>query len=164
MAGDVRVRRGGPSGRGEREQPPPVPRLVGGQPFAGQHRVQPGGDVAVVVEAQDLRLGQRLGQLRSVPFSQAAHGHDPGAAGRGAEQFGDGFLLRRLDEATRVDEDDLRLTPVLVAGQRPAGRVEPPGEFLGVDLVARAAQGHQVDGPFPRPRVLHARRHTGRLR
>jgi hypothetical protein len=135
-----------------------------GQPLAGQHRVQPGGDVAVVVEAQDLRLRQRLGQLRPVPLGQAAHGDDPGVAGCGAEQLGDGFLLRRLDEATRVDQDDLRLARVLAAGQRPAGRVEPPGELLGVDLVARAAQGHQADGPLPRRRVLLARRHTGRLR
>ena len=40
---------------------------------------------------------------------------------------------------------------VRVVGQGPAGGLEPPGKLLGVDLVARAAEGHQADGALRPP-------------
>ena len=42
-------------------------------------------------------------------------------------------------------------------GQPPAGRLQPGGELLGVDLVAGAAEGDQADGTL-------IRRHTESLR
>ena len=61
-----------PAGRRDRQQLPAVPRLVRRPALAGQDRVQTAGDIGVVVEAQHLRLGQRLGQPGSVPLGQAA--------------------------------------------------------------------------------------------
>ena len=63
VAGDVRVqaRRAARPGRAGSSRRRSRGSCAGSRsPY--QHRVQPGGDVAVVVEAQDLRLGQRLGQ------------------------------------------------------------------------------------------------------
>jgi len=134
---------------------------VGRAPPPGQHVVQPGGDIGVVVKTENLRLGQRLGQLVPVPLGQAPHGHHPGTAAGGIEQFPDRLVFRRLDEAAGVDQDDTRV-PVFC--ERPARFGQPASEFLGIHLVPRAAESHQADGTRPGQRFPMTPRHTGRLR
>ena len=94
----------------------------------GQHVVEPGGDVGVVVEAEHLGFGELVGELGAVALGQAPHGGDLGAGVRGGEQLVDGLLLGRLDEAARVDEDDVRVLPL--APQRPAARRQAGGELF----------------------------------
>jgi len=113
---------------------------VRGALAAGQHVVEAGADLAVVVEAEHLGLGQLAGQLSAVPLGQAADGGDPGARGGRGEQFVDGLLLGRLDEAARIHQHH---AGVAVGGQLPAGRGQPRRELFGIDLVARAPQGQQ---------------------
>ena len=103
MAGGGRGLAGG--GR-DGEQGAAVPGGVRGALAAGQHVVQPGADLAVVVEAEHLRLGQLIGQFGAVALGQAADGGDLGARLGGREQFADGLLLGRLDEAAGVHQDD----------------------------------------------------------
>ena len=63
--------------RGDRQQPAPVLRGVGLVGLTGDDRAQPGGDVGVVVEAEDrVGLGQRVGEVLAVPLGQAADGDD----------------------------------------------------------------------------------------
>jgi hypothetical protein len=121
---------------------------------ARQHVVEAGGDVGVVVEAEHLGLGELAGELGAVALGQAAHGRDPGARIRGGEQLADGLLLGRLDEAARVDEDDIGV--LALSPQRPPGRREARGELFGVDLVAGASEGDQADST--------GTRHTERVR
>ena len=165
---DVPARGVRPAGRRDREQPPAVAGLVRGPPLAGQHRIEPAGDVAVVVEAEDLRLGQRLGEVGAVAFRQAARGHDLRAARSGAEQLVDRLLLGRLDEAAGVDQDHVGFAAPGGVGagveHGPARGLEAGGELLRVDLIARAAQRHQAHAAPGGARHGGVRRHTGRLR
>ena len=118
--------------------------------LAGEDAAQPGGDVGVVVEAEHrVGLGQARGQVGAVPLGQAAHRDDRlGAAGvlevGGLEQRVDGVLLGRLDEPAGVDHHGVGVGRVVDEAE-PARR-QPPGQLLGVDLVAGAAQGHEGDG------------------
>ena len=61
----------------------------------------------------------------------------------GLEQGVDRVLLRLLDEAAGVDHRDVGLRRVV--HEAPAGGLEPPGELLGVDLVAGAPEGDEGD-------------------
>jgi hypothetical protein len=141
-------------------------------PAAARHDVvQPVGDVGVVVEAEDLSLGQRVGQPGPVALGQAPRRDHRGAAPGGAEQLVDRVLLGRLDEAAGVDQHDVGVVPFF--GQRPAGPLQPAREFLGVDLIAGAAHRDQADAApsglpgragLARGRGILARRHIGRLR
>ena len=110
----------------------------------GQHVVQAGADVRVVVEAEDLRLGQLVGQLGTVPLGQAPHGGDLRAGLGGGQQLGDGLLLGRLDEAAGVHQHHAGL---LRGGQLPARGGQPRGQLLRVNLVTRAAERDQADRP-----------------
>ncbi len=136
--------------RGDRQQPAPVLRRVRVEALTGQDRAQPGRDVGVVVEAEDgVGLGQRLGEVLAVALGQAAdRDHGPGAPRPlevgGRQQGVDRVLLGGLDEATGVHHD--RLGVLGVVDQPEAVGGEPPGELLGVDVVARAAERHQGDG------------------
>jgi hypothetical protein len=100
---------------------------VRGALAAGQHVVEPRADIAVVVEAEHLRLGQFPGQLGTVAFGQAAHGGDLRARFRGHEQLVDGLLLGRLDESAGVHEDH---AGVIGRRQVPAGRGQPGGKLF----------------------------------
>ena len=164
VAGQVRAR-GRPAGWRDRQQPAAVPRGVRRPPLPGHHGIQPGGDLVVVVKAQDLGLRQRLGQPGTVALGQAPGGDHLGTGRRRAKQLVNRLFLGRLDEAAGVDQDYVGLRPVASAvGQRPASGIKPRGEFLRVDLIAGAAQRDQADGtPFPACAPL-TRRHTGRLR
>ena len=108
----------------------------------GRDIVEPRGDVGVGVEAEHgIGLGQRLRQLLAVALGQAADRHDPLAGVRRSEQGVDRVLLRRVDEPAGVHHHDVR--GVRVGGERPARRIEPAGQLLGVHLVAGAAQCDQ---------------------
>ncbi|GAA2790579.1 hypothetical protein GCM10020219_072450 [Nonomuraea dietziae] len=111
--------------------------------LAGEHVVEALADLGVVVEGDDRAgLGQRLGQLVAIALGHAARGDHLGARVRRGQQRVDGVLLRRVDEAAGVDDDDVWV----VVTQLPTGSVESRGELLGVDLVARAAQSDQRYG------------------
>ena len=89
---------------------------------AGGHVVEARGDVLVVVEAEHLGLGELLGELGAVPLGQAPDGGDLGTGVSGREQLVDGLLLSRLNEAARVDQDDVRVFPSPRSVQPPAAR------------------------------------------
>jgi hypothetical protein len=101
---------------------------VRGPALAGQHVVQPGGDVGVVVEAQHLRFGKLVGELGAVTLREAADGGHLGARVRGGEQLVDRLLLGRLDEAARVDEDDRSV--FALARHRPAAGRQACGQLF----------------------------------
>ena len=134
-------------GRRDRQQLAPVAGLVRLPALAVGDRVEPGRDVTVVIEAEDLRFGQRLGQARAVTLGQAARGHHLGPTGRRTEQLIDGFLFGSLDEPAGVDQHDVGRA---VLRDGPAAGVQPCGELLGVDFITGAAQRNQADGA-PRP-------------
>ncbi len=141
--GDTRAAAGD---RGQRQQFAPVARRVRGDRLAREHRVQPGGDVGVVVEAQHgLRLGEAVGQLTPVPLGHAAGRDHLGAGVGGGEQRLDRVVLGLLHEPAGVDEHDVGA--LAVGGHLPAVAVQPRGQLLRVDLVARAAQGQERDAP-----------------
>ncbi len=143
----------GPVDRADREQPAPVLRGVRVRALAGDDRAQAGGDVGVVVEAQHgVGLGQRLREVLAVALGHAAdrdHGLDlatllsPDLEVGGGQESVDGVLLGGLDEAAGVDHHGVGLSGVLDQAEAVGG--EPPGELLGVDVVAGAAQGQQGD-------------------
>jgi hypothetical protein len=114
--------------------------------LAGEHGVQPGGDVGVVVEAQHrLRLGEAVGQLAPVPLGHApGRDHLGAGVGRGEQRL-DRVVLGLLHETAGVDED--HVGALAVGGHLPAVAVQPRGQLLRVDLVARAAQGEERDAP-----------------
>ena len=149
VAGDHdRVRAAG--GRADRQQLAAVLRGVRVVLLPRQDRAELGGDVRVVVEAEDrVGLGQRLGEVLAVALGQAAHRHDRlrGAVGLEVgrrEQGVDGVLLGRLDEAAGVHHH--RVGVLRVVDEPETAGLEASGELLGVDLVAGAAEGHQRDG------------------
>jgi hypothetical protein len=125
---------------------------------AGDDGAQLGRDVGVVVEAEHrVGLGQRLGEVLAVALGEAADGDDGlglATVSRGGLQVGgleegvDGVLLGGLDEAAGVDHDGVGVLGVLDEDE--ATGLEPPGQLLGVDLVARAAEGD--DGHLQRGR------------
>ena len=142
--GAVRLARGG----GDGQQGAAVAGGVRGAAAAGQHVVQAGADVAVVVEAEDLRLGQLAGQFRAVALGQAAHRGDLRTGlGRG-QQLVDRLLLGRLDEAARVHQHHAGL---IGRGQVPAGGGQAGRKLLGVHLVAGTAQRDQANRARDRP-------------
>ena len=94
----------------------------------GEDVIQPGPDLPVVVKAEDLCLGELVGELAPVALGQAADGGDLGTGPGGGEQLVDRLLLGRVDEATGVDEDDVRVFPF--APQRPAARRKTRGELF----------------------------------
>ena len=146
--------------RGQRQQLAAVPRGVRVEPLAGQHAVEPGGDVGVVVEAEHgLRLGQALGELLAVPLGHAAGGDHLGAGVGGGQQRLDRVLLGLLDEAAGVDED--HVGAVGVGADLPAAGVEPGGQLLRVDLVTGTAEGEQGDTAGGRG-YRHSAKVTGR--
>ena len=151
VAGDDHGLRGRTAlGRGDRQQPAPVLRGVRVVLLPGQDRPEPAGDVGVVVEAEDrVGLGQRLGEVLAVALGETAdRDHGPGGPlglqVGGLEQRVDRVLLGGLHEAAGVDHHRLGLAGVV--DEPEAARLEPSGELLGVDLVARAAQGDHGDG------------------
>jgi hypothetical protein len=122
---------------------------VRGRSVAGDHRPQPGADVVVGVEAEDgVGLRERSCELGAVALGEAADGHDGlrpafvAQLGRG-EQGVDRVLLGGVDEAAGVDEH--RVGARRLGDDVPPVEGEPGRELLGVDLVARAAQGHECD-------------------
>ncbi len=161
------VDRGGPLHRRDRQQRAPVDRDVRGRGVAAEDVAEAGREVRVGVETEHgVGLGQALGQLRAVPLGEAAHGDDLRARllrdVRRGEQGVDGVLLGLLDEPAGVDHDDVRRGVVRVeVDQLPAAAVQPPRELLGVDLVARAAQGEQ--GGTPPCRLRFGNYHVARV-
>jgi hypothetical protein len=158
----------GPLGRRQRQQPAPVPRSVRWPALSRDDLVEQRADIWVIVEADHLGLWKRLGKIGTVPFRETAGRHDRTAGLSRRQQLADGVLLRGLDETAGVDENDtcvsirivgivggaVRAVAVIVvtvvaarADQRPASSLEPRREFLGVDLVARAAERDHADGP-----------------
>ncbi len=136
--------------RTDRQQLAAVLRGVRVVLLTRQDRPQLGSDVRVVVEAEHrVGLGQRLGEVLAVALGQAAHRHDRlrgpvGLEVGGLQQRVDGVLLGRLDEAAGVHHHGVGVLG-LVDQPEPPG-LEAPGELLGVDLVAGAAERHQSDG------------------
>jgi hypothetical protein len=129
------------------------------------------GHRRVRVEPQHrVGLGQLRRELLAVPLGQAPDGHD-GLGARpglrvlevgGLQQRVDRVLLGLLHEAAGVDDRDVGVLGVV--DEVPALGLEPPGELLGVDVVAGAAE--RDDGDAPTGGLPHARcdRHAGSLR
>ena len=146
----------------------------------GEDSVEPRADVRVIVEADHLGLGKRLGKLGAVPFCQAAGRHYRTAGVRRRQKLSDGVLLGGLDEAAGIHEnhacfsvntvgsniivDVLGVRAGVRADQRPARGFKARREFLGIDLVARAAERDQTDGPVRGAYAALTRWHIGRLR
>ncbi len=137
-------------------RPAAVDRGVGYVGLAREYPAKPGGDVRVVVEAHDrVRLWQRLGELAPIAFGQAADGdHGPGGAItlqlRRLEECVDRVLLRGLHEPAGVHDDELG--GLGLVDEQEATHVEPGGELLGVDVVARTAQRDHRDCRSRTPR------------
>src|SRR5450755_971412 len=109
------------------QQAPAIAGGVRGPVLPREHRIEARPDLAVIVKAEDLRFGQRLGEAGAVPLGQAARRDHLRAGRRGAEQFVDGLLLGRLDEPSGIDQDHSR---VFLIGQRPARRLQPGRQLL----------------------------------
>ena len=138
--------RGGAAGdRGQRQQLAPVARGVRVDRLAGQHRVEPGGDVGVVVEAEH-RLRPRAGcRPARAPYRSAMH---PAATTLAPVSAAASSVSIESCLAFSTKPQVLTSTtsaPVAVGGDLPAAGVQPGGQLLGVDLVAGAAQGEQGD-------------------
>ena len=134
----------GPTDGADRQQCSAVARQVRHERPTGQHVIEPVTDRGVVVERQDDGFWKRLGKFTAVALRQASDG-DHLAAGRrvgGREQRVDRVLLRRFDEAAGVDDGDVSARRV---GELPARFGHAGRELFGVDVVARAAQGDQMD-------------------
>src|SRR5690606_13720544 len=123
----------------------PVGGGVGDEGASGEDVVEALADPGVVVEADDLCLGHGFGQFRPVPFGHAAGGDDLGAVLGRVQQCLDGVLFGGFDEAAGVDDDDVGFFSVVTLDEGPAVGGEPPGEFFGVGLVARAPEGDERD-------------------
>ncbi len=108
------------------------------------------GDVRVVVEAEHaVGLRQRVRQLLAVALGHAAHRHDGLGSAVPLEVIGlqegvDGVLLGGVDEATGVDDGDVRVGGVL--HEVPAVRLQAACELLRVHLVTGAAKSDECDG------------------
>jgi hypothetical protein len=120
---------------------------------ACQHRVKARADVDVVVKAEHrVGLRQRIGELGAVPLGETADRDDCSRSPRTLEVRGGedgvyGVLLCRLDEAARVDEDDVGLAGL--GHELEPARVQPAGELFRVDLVAGTAQRDDSDAAGP---------------
>jgi hypothetical protein len=115
-----------------------------------QQSLQVAGQGGVGVEAEDgVGLGELLRQLLPIALGQAPDRDDlAGAMGAVLEvgrlqQRVDAVLLRRLHEATRVDQRDVGVGGIGHEG--PAIGGQPAGQLFGVDLVARAAKRDERD-------------------
>ena len=98
--------------------------------------------VGVVVEAEHrVGLGQRVGELVAVALGQAADGDDlaPPESAAASRVSMESFLAASMKPQVLTSTTSASS----VVDQLPAGGLEPRGELLGVDLVARAAQGDQ---------------------
>jgi hypothetical protein len=97
--------------------------------------------------AEDPRkLGHLIGELHGVALGEAT-GHDDGGAWKPVYQLQgdvDRLLLGRFDEATTVDEDEVRRARVV--HPLPSGGDEPVAHRLGIDLILRAPEVFDVDG------------------
>lgn len=137
-------------GRADRQQLAPVARGVRGVDAAVQDGLEAVGDVRVVVEAEHaVGLGQRLGELLAVPLGHAADRDDGLGSAVTLEVIGfqervDGVLLGGFDEATGVDDRDVRFLGVL--DELPAVRLQAACELLRVHLVTGAAKSDECDG------------------
>ena len=135
--------------RRERQQSTPVARHMAGDLFPGENAAQMTRHVGIRVETEDgVGVRELVGQLLAIPLGQASDGDDLlGAAVLleigSLEQGVDRVLLRLLDEATGVDDGHIGLGSVVDEG--PALGLQPAGQFLGIDLVAGATQGHEGD-------------------
>src|SRR6185437_6073037 len=124
--------------RAYRQELAAVPGHVGGPLVAREYVVEASGDVCVVIEAEHLDVHviagflvyfvERRGEVSAVALGQAADGRDLGPRGAGAEHGVNGLLLGRVNEAARVDEDDVRVFPL--APQRPAARRKARGKLF----------------------------------
>ena len=113
-------------------------------------RAQPGGDVGVVVEAEHrVGLGQRLGQVLAVPLGQAAdRDHGLRSCPCSLRSAASSRVSTESFLAASTKPQVLTSTVSASAGvvdQPEAAGLEPPGQLLGVDLVAGAAEGHHGD-------------------
>jgi len=119
-------------------------RLHGDQPASwrrGHRGQQP------LPEPRDaIDLGQRRRQLGAIALGHAAGDHEPGAVatalGEGEHRV-DRLLAGRLDERTRVDDDEIG-GPGVVGGDHPVGQ-QRANELVRIDLVLRTAQRLDVE-------------------
>ncbi len=138
---------GGAFDRRDRQQRAPVDGGVRGGRVAAEDVGEPLGELGVVVEAEHgVGLGEAVGQLLAVALGQAPDGDDLGARDVGGRQQGvDRVLLGLFDEAAGVDDDHIGM--FVGVDKLPPRAGEPPGQLLGVDLVAGAAQRQQRGTP-----------------
>src|SRR5690606_41436062 len=114
--------------------------------LASEDRVEPLGDLRVVVEAQyGGGLRQRTSELLSVPLGEATSGHHRGAVRGGIQQRVDRVLFGLRYETAAILQHEV--VAVGVGGDVPTGSGQSPGELLGVHLVASAAEGQERDPP-----------------
>ena len=140
---------------------------MGRRRLAAQHGLELRADVGVGIEAKNgVGLRQRAGQFVAVALGQTADSDNrlvvADLSVRRRQQGVDRVAFRRLDESAGVDQHGVGA--VRVVDDRPAVSDQPTGQFLGVHLVARAAQRDQATLVAARMRARLTRRHTGRLR
>jgi hypothetical protein len=132
---------------------------VCGHLLPGKDRRKVTGEVGIRIESEHgVGLGQFSRKFPAVPLGQAANGDHglgtPGLLERSRlEQGVDGVLLGRLDEPAGVDQCDIGVCGI--GNEAPSGGREAPSEFLRVDLVARAPEGHQGHAAAVRRRHAH---------
>ena len=112
-----------------------------GTSASGHDVVESVGDVGVVVEAQDLRLWQGLGEFGTVALGHAPGGDDLATVLCGLQEGGDGILFGCVDESAGVDHG--HVCRCVAVDEFPAVRGQAPGQFFGIDLVTRATQSDE---------------------
>lgn len=132
------------------QQRAPIARHMGRRPLAVHDRVELARDIGIVVETQHrIGLGELGGELLAITLRHAADRDDRLGPAlvlevSSSHQRVDRVHLGGLDEAAGVDHH--RICVLGLVDQPETTGLETSGELFGVDLVARAAEGDQVDG------------------
>ncbi len=144
----------GALGRRDRQQRAPVDGDVRGRGAAAEHVVEALGELRDSRRSPAPRRPRAGSAASSAPYRSARQPTAttlaplPVGGVRRGQQGVDRVLLRLLDEPAGVDDDDVRSAVATVGvDELPAAAGQPAGELLGVDLVARAAQGEQRGPP-----------------
>jgi len=113
-----------------------------GDGSAGDDVLEPAGDVGISVEAEHRRdLRERIRKRAAVTIGQAADRDYRTVCFRSRQQGINRVLLRRGHKSARIHHDDVSVG--MVVGDPPSVGAELAGEFLRVDLIARATERYE---------------------